>query len=178
MKVQTWQQHAPWQLLPQPILKDLPEGEVTLWQQQQLQKCNMQAVKEVSLGVLTADSAEQLNLPKPPDKKHTAENALAYELRYHWEVSAPRLNSKAKEVKQTIDKEIEREQILVIKDKKGKPTKEKQMIKETIQKQVSYNPPVYSQNGHNVVAIKKLQEIPAAQNLIQTGIAKAIVVRD
>jgi hypothetical protein len=184
--LQTWQQQAPWQLLPQPILNDLPEGKVTLWQQAQLQKSDMQAVKEVSLGVLTADSAEQLDLPKPPDKNHTAENALAYELRYHWEVSAPRLNDKANSVKRTIEKEIEREQIFVVKDKKGKPildkkgkpTQEKRMIKETIQEQVSYSPPVYNKNGRNVVAIKQPQEIPSAQNLIQQGVAKAIVVRD
>jgi cardiolipin synthase len=184
--LQTWQQHAPWQLLPQPILNDLPVGEVTLWQQAQLQKEKRLSIKEVQLGELTAESAEQLDLPKPSDKNHTAENALAYELRYHWEVSAPRLNDKANSVKRTIEKEIEREQVFVVKDKKGKPildkkgkpTQEKRMIKETIQEQVSYNPPVYHQNGRNVVAIQQPQEIPSAQNLIQQGVAKAIVVRD
>jgi cardiolipin synthase len=147
--LQTWQQQAPWQLLPQPILRDLPVGEVTLWRQGQLQQEKMLSSKEVQLGELTADSAEQLELPKPPDKNHTAENALAYELRYHWKVSAPRLNDKAKEVKQDIEK-----------------------------KKVSYKPPVYHQNGRNVVAIQQPQQIPSAQNLIQQGIAKAIVVRD
>jgi len=184
--LQTWQQYAPWQLLPQPILKDLPVGEVTLWQQAQLRKEKMLSVKKVQLDELTADSAEQLDLPKPQDKNRTAKNALAHELRYHWEVSAPRLNDKAKEVKRMIEKEIERKKSIVVKDKngktildkKGKPTKEKRMIKETIQEQVSYNPPVYHQNGRNVVAIKQPPEITAAQNLIQQGVAKAIVVRD
>ncbi|MEN8217623.1 MAG: hypothetical protein ABFS56_14890 [Pseudomonadota bacterium] len=105
----------------------------------------MQAVKEVSLGVLTADSAEQLDLPKPQDKNH----ALAHELRYHWKVSAPKLDKKSKEIKQQLEKE-----------------------------QVSYSPPVYLQNGRNVVAIQQPQQIPSAQKLIQQGIAKAIVVRD
>jgi cardiolipin synthase len=184
--LQTWQQHAPWQLLPQPILKDLPVGDVTLWRQAQLQKEKMLSIKEVPLGELTADSAEQLDLPKPPDKNHTAENALAYELRYHWEVSAPQLESKAKEVKRTIEKEIEREKVIVVQDKKGKPildkngkpTEKKQKVKETIKEQISYSPPVYRQNGRNVVAIQQPQEMISAQNLIQQGIAKAIVVRD
>ncbi|HDN26151.1 MAG TPA: hypothetical protein ENG03_03465 [Thioploca sp.] len=172
--------------MPQPILKDLPVGDVTLWRQAQLQKEKMLSMKEVPLGELTADSAEQLDLPKPPDKKHTAENALAYELRYHWQVSAPQLDGKAKEVKQTIEKEIEREKVIVVKDKKGKPildkngkpTEKKQRIKETIKEQISYSPPVYHQNGRNVVAIQQSQDISSAQNLIQQGIAKAIVVRD
>jgi len=176
--LQTWQQQAPWKLLPQPLLKDLPVGEVTLWRQAQLQKEQMLSIKEVPLGELTADSAEQLDLPKPSDKNHTAENALAYELRYDWQVSAPRLNDKAKEVKRTIEKEIEREKKIVVKDKNGKPTQEKRMIKETIQEQVSYSPPVYQQNGRNVVAIQQPQEMASAQNLIQQGIAKAIVVRN
>jgi cardiolipin synthase len=184
--LQTWQQHAPWQLLPQPILKDLPIGEVTLWRQGQLQKEQMLSIKEVLLGELTAESAEQLDLPKPPDKNHNAENALAYELRYDWQVSAPRLNGKATEVKRTIEKEIEREKIIVVQDKKGKPildkngkpTEKKQKVKETIKEQISYSPPVYRQNGRNVVAIQQTQEISSAQNLIQQGIAKAIIVRD
>lgn len=192
--LQAWQQHAPWQLLPQPILGDLPVEEVLLgdsehirlWQQKEpfLEKILM--VKEVPLGELISDSAEQLDLPKPADKNRTAENALAYELRYQWQVSAPRLNSKAKEVKRTTEKEIEREKVIVVKDKKGKPildkngkpTEKKQKVKETIQEQVSYNPPVYQQNGRNVVAIQQPQEISSAQKLIQQGIAKAIVVRD
>jgi len=95
--LQTWQQQAPWQLLPQPILKDLPVDEVILWRQGQLRKENMLSIKEVQLGELTAESAEQLDLPKPQDKNHTAENALAYELRYHWKVSAPKLDKKSKE---------------------------------------------------------------------------------
>ncbi len=184
--LQTWQQQAPWQLLPQPILKDLPVGDVTLWRQAQLQKEKMLSMKEVPLGELTADSAEQLDLPKPPDKNHSAENALAYALRYDWQVSAPRLNSKAKEVKRMIEKEIEREKVIVVKDKKGKPildkngkpTEKKQKVKETVKEQISYRPPVYQQNGRNVVAIQQPQDISSAQNLIQQGIAKAIVVRD
>jgi cardiolipin synthase A/B len=182
--LQTWQQQAPWQLLPQPILKDLPVGDVTLWRQAQLLKEKMLSTKEVQFGELTANSAEQLDLPKPPDKNHTAENALAYELRYEWQVSAPRLNGKAKEVKRTIEKEIEREKIIVVKDKKGKPildkhgkpTEKKQRVKETIQEHISYNPPVYHQNGRNVVAIQQPTEISLAQKLIQQGIAKAIVL--
>ncbi|EDN71561.1 hypothetical protein BGP_5877 [Beggiatoa sp. PS] len=193
--LQTWQQQAPWQLLPQPVLGDLPVGEVLLgddehirlWQKRDnpfLEK--ILTVKEVQLGELTAESAEQLELPKPPDQNHTADNALAYELRYHWEVSAPRLNDKAKEVKRTVEKEIEREKVIVVKDnngkpilaKNGKPTEKKQKVKETIQEQISYSPPVYRQNGRNVVAIQQPQDISSAQKLIQQGIAKAIVVRD
>jgi len=144
--LQTWQQQAPWQLLPQPILKDLPIGEITLWRQGKLQQEKMLSIKEVQLGELTADSAEQLDLPKPQYKNA----ALAYELRYHWKVSAPKLDQqKSNEVKQQLEKE-----------------------------EVSYVPPVYHQNGHNVVAIQQPQQIPSAQNLIQQGIAKAIVVRD
>ncbi len=193
--LQTWQQQAPWQLLPQPVLGYLPVGEVILGDDEHIRLSQkrdnpflekMLTVKYVPLGVLTADSAERLDLPKPPDKNHSAENALAYELRYHWEVSAPRLNDKAKEVKQTIEKEIEREQVFVVKDengkpildKNGKPTEKKQRVKETIKEQISYSPPVYRQDERNVVAIQQPQEIPAAQNLIQQGVAKAIVVRD
>jgi len=184
--LQTWQQQAPWQLLPQPILKDLPVGDVTLWRQAQLQKEKMLSIKEVPLGELTAESAEQLDLAKPPDKNRNAETALVHELQYDWQVSAPRLNGKAKEVKRTIEKEIEREKLIVVKDKNGKPildkngkpTEKKQKVKETIKEQISYHPPVYNQNGRNVVAIQQPEEISSAQKLIQQGIAKAIVVRD
>ncbi len=170
--LQSWQQQAPFQLLSAPMLGDLPTGEVTFWQKNSLHKQIIEYSKTVDLGQVTAKSSDMLVSERPDDAKNSAESAFAHELVYQWQVVAPKLNNKKQEIKQTVEKELER----TVPDKKNKG--QSKVIKEKVKEQLSYQPPVYLQDGRKVVAIRSEDELATAHQLIAANIAQAIVIQE
>ncbi|MCX7096311.1 MAG: phospholipase D-like domain-containing protein [Methylococcales bacterium] len=170
--LQSWKKQAPFKLLPRPKLGDLPIGEVTFWQNIKLDKQLINAIQSVVLPDTIATSADNLSAEKPKDIKNSAEIIFAHQLEYQWKVVAPKLNGKKQEIKQTVEKEVER----TVPDKKNKG--QSKVIKEKVKEQQPYQPPVYSQDGRKVVAIRSENEFAAAHKLIAKNIAQAIVIQE
>lgn len=170
--LQSWQQEAPFQLLPHPKLGDLPTEEVTFWQNNNLDKQFIKASHPVVLLNAIAKSADNLSAEKPKDIKNSAETVFAHQLEYQWQVVAPKLNGKKQEIKQTVEKEVER----TVPDKKNKG--QSKVIRDKVKEQQPYQPPVYLQEGRKVVAIRSENELAAAHKLITKNIAQAIVIQE
>lgn len=170
--LQSWQQHATFQLLPHPKLGDLPTEEVTFWQNNNLVKQPIKASHPVVLPDAIAKLADNLIAEKPKDTRNSVETVFAHQLEYQWKVVAPKLNGKKQEIKQTVEKEVER----TVPDKKNKG--QSKVIREKVKELISYQPPVYSQDGRKVVAIRSENELAAAHKLIAKNIAQSIVIQE
>ncbi|MDM8548339.1 phospholipase D-like domain-containing protein [Candidatus Venteria ishoeyi] len=181
----SWKQYAPYRLLYDPKLGDLPVDEVIFWKKGEFNKDKIKKFMNQTLDNVIAKSADNLESIMPNDKENLDKTILAYELVYRWQVVAPRLKGKHYEIKYTIEETLQKEETFVIKDKdgkpikdkNGKPKKEKRMIDKKVKKQVYYQPPVHQMDNHKVVVIGNIAELASAQKLIEQGIAETIVVR-
>ncbi len=147
-----WAAHARFELLPRPILGKL-HGETRVWESGQFVDLNVEPLARIDLRTRNAKSADDLaltpDLPKADGFKHPA-----HELACHWQVRAPTLHRRAKEVLRPADARRERG---------AKPE--------------SFRPPLFKEpGGRLVVAIRSPAELGEAKQTAQEAGAAAIVV--
>jgi len=148
-RLSTWASAAAWRLDNAPALGDLA-GDVKIWHRGQLLDEKIEAVEEVALGSFEAASTDSLEIPPPEVPSAGPLPRLAHELICKWEVRAPRLDTKAKEIKRP---------------KVGEGP------------QTSYSPPLFKERGgRKVVGVSSKKELIAATALQSEVGAAAIVV--
>ena len=151
MRLEQWSSQAPWELRPAPALGEVA-GNVRVWQEGQLLDLDVKPRLPVDLGAVTAESALDLTAPAPKLPRINGLPQPAHELECRWLVRAPVLHPKAREVTRPAS------------DKKAEPT--------------SYNPPVFKEpGGKRVVAVRSLEEVPDARQVVAAAGAEAVVVR-
>lgn len=150
-RLEGWCAAAPWRLALQPQLGDVL-GKVQLWHRSRLVEAQVQAKTDVSLGVVTAASADSLQGERPAIPRNGDLPTLAHELHCKWTVHAPRLATKAKEVHRSAD---------------GKKPPQ------------SYGLPVFREpEGRLVVGVRAVDELEQARVVQAEAGAKAIVLAD
>jgi len=148
-RLKAWAARAQWRLEHSPRLGDIA-GKAKLWHGSKLVDVEVEATAAVSLGELTASSADDLTAPEPPVPSNGELPRLAHELLCSWVVAAPVLQSKAKEIFRPNERNRSR---------------------------LSYSPPVFEERrGRQVVAVSSPDQLPAAQRIRQEVGAAAIVV--
>ncbi|NVZ67189.1 hypothetical protein HX867_34320, partial [Pseudomonas gingeri] len=88
VRLEHWQNIAPWHLLPAPTLGDL-SGEVQLWRNGQLNRVQILTEAEVNLGEVVAQSAHQLETPRPGVSTPSQRDDPAHQLKCCWTATAP-----------------------------------------------------------------------------------------
>ncbi|MCV4263500.1 phospholipase D-like domain-containing protein [Pseudomonas capsici] len=94
VRLEHWQNIAPWHLLPAPTLGDL-SGEVQLWRNGQLNRVQVLTEAEVNLGEVVAQSAHQLETPRPGVSTPSQSDDPAHQLKCCWTATAPYSHPKA-----------------------------------------------------------------------------------
>ena len=143
-----WAHRAHWKLLPKPKLGELSDI-VRVWRDKTFDDVEIEDRRKDDLGDLQAQSADKLDIaPEFPAVDGMARPA--HEIEYRWQVRAPVLARKAKQVTKPVAK--------------GK-------------KAVPYHPPVYKEpDGKRVVAIRSPNQLLAARHVGGEAGAYAIVV--
>lgn len=147
-RLEAWAAAAPWQLRATSRFGDV-EGRVKVWEGGRLEEEQIAREAELTLGTVTAESAEELVAPRPDLPR---EEALprAHSVRCLWSVEPPSLAAGAKEVRRSTGKD---------------------------QPWVSYTPPVFDEpGGRRVVAVASSEQLPAALLVKEEAAASAIVV--
>ena len=150
MRLRDWADRARHELRPSPTLGEL-QGDVKVWCDREFKDVSIRDRTDPDLGALEAKSADDLKLaPSLPTVDGLANPA--HELHCHWQVKAPALHRKAKEV------------LRRARHKGGQRD--------------AYRPPVFKEpGGRVVVAIRSHAEMGDAQQVAQEVGATAIVVR-
>lgn len=144
-----WIEAAPLELHAAPALGQVL-GTGYVWIDRQLRDYVVKENDSIALDAATAASADDLEAEPPPIKKRFGLPHAAHEVVLTWEVGAPRLAAKAKE----IDAKL------------GKASR-------------SGDPPVYREaGGRTVVAVRTADEIPRAREIAARVGADGIVVRE
>ena len=142
-----WERQAGWKLLPKPTLGGLT-GNVRVWQDKTFTELAIEDRRVVDLGVVEAQSADGLDVaPSLPDVDPMGQPT--HEIEYRWQVQAPKLSRKAKQV--------------------YKPGTEG--------RKAPYDPPVYKvPGGKRVVAVRSPNQLHGARGVAEETGAGAIVV--
>ena len=90
-----WVCQARWRLLPKPKLGEL-SGNVRAWRDKTFTELVIEDRREVDLGVVNAQSADGLDIA-PPLPAADPMDLPAHEIKYRWQVQAPKLSPKAKQ---------------------------------------------------------------------------------
>ena len=142
-----WVRQARWKLLPKPTLGEL-SGNVRVWRDKTFTELAIEDRREVDLGVVEAQSADGLDV----ERALPAVDGMglpAHEVEYRWQVQAPELSHKAKQVY-----------------KQG-----------TKGKKAPYDLPVYKEpDGRRVVAVRSPNQLHDARGVAEEAGAGAIVV--
>ena len=142
-----WVRQARWKLLPKPTLGEL-SGNVRVWRDKTFTELVIEDRREVDLGVVDAQSADGLDVA-PSLPAVDAMGQPAHEIEYRWQVQAPELSHKAKQVY-----------------KQG-----------TKGRKSPYDPPVYKEpGGKRVVAVRSPDQLHDARGVAEDAGAGAIVV--
>ncbi len=142
-----WVRQARWKLLPKPTLGEL-SGDVRVWRDKTFTELAVEGRRKVDLGGVEAQSADGLD-STPPLPAVDPMCQPAHEIEYRWQVHAPKLSHKARQV--------------------YKPG--------TKGRKVPYDPPVYSESrGRRVVAVRSPNQLDDARGVAQEAGADAIVV--
>ena len=142
-----WVREAGWKLLPKPKLGEL-SGKLRVWQDKTFTELAIKGRREVDLGVVEAQSADGLDIAASLPAVD-AMGQPAHEIEYRWQVHAPKLSHKAKQV--------------------YKPG--------TKGRKAPYDPPVYRESsGRRVVAVRSPNQLHDARSVAEEAEADAIVV--
>ena len=142
-----WVRQARWKLLPKPTLGEL-SGDVRVWRDKTFTELAIEDRRAVDLGVVDAQSADGLDVaPSLPGVDGMGQPA--HEVEYRWQVQAPELSHKAKQVYKP--------------GTKGRKT--------------PYDPPVYKEpGGRRVVAVRSPDQLQDARGVAEEAGAGEIVV--
>ena len=142
-----WVRQARWKLLPKPTLGEL-SGDVRVWQDKTFTELVIEDRREVDLDVVDAQSADGLDMA-PPLPAVDATGQPAHEVEYRWQVQAPKLSHKAKQVYKQ--------------GAKGR--------------RAPYDLPVYKEpGGRRVVAVRSANQLHDARGVAEEAGAGEIVV--
>lgn len=163
-RLQSWITSAPWVLRVDCTLGAIT-GKAKMWTGKEFRDIDVQPQRSIDLGSVAADNAGHMEAEQPAVPKFDPLKDPVHEVRYEWQVKAPRLHPKAQEQYRPQPKAEVNAVDEAQKEKQPAP-------------KVSYSPPVYRQpQGELVVAITDISELTAARRMRAEVKARRIVVK-